>query len=64
MICKVCNTDKMIRIMKPKSQMDEKKDQEIGFLICKTCDPIMASYVLLTDGFKELCKEFNKKENI
>lgn len=52
--CEKCQTESMVIISKPMSQDDKKRGTSVNFIICKNCDPVMASFHCLEDGFKEL----------
>jgi hypothetical protein len=65
-ICESCKTANIVHIKKEQSQKDSKLDLQYGFHVCKKCDPVMASFAYLTDGYEELRKvlyQQNKEKN-
>lgn len=52
--CEVCKTTNMVVIAKPQSQEDKKRNSVQSFVVCKKCEPVMASFYYLEDGYKEL----------
>lgn len=53
-ICETCTTKSIVFIPKPMSKKDIKENHFLGFHICAKCEPVMASFVILDDGFEQL----------
>lgn len=54
--CQSCNTKNILFIKKEQSKKEVKIETTMGFHVCKKCDPAMASFAYLENGYEELRK--------
>lgn len=61
-ICNQCKTNNFVEIAKKQSNKEKRTGKELKFVICKTCEPVMASLSLLDDGYEIAVKIFSPKQ--
>jgi hypothetical protein len=61
-ICEECKNDNMAVIAKPQSKEDAKRQRVYRFIVCRECEPIIASFEWLEDGYDELKKALGNQQ--
>ncbi len=69
MKCRVCKEADFVYINKSQSNKDKRLDKQISICVCKKCDPVLASFALIENGYEEAIKKLqpiteNKNENV
>jgi hypothetical protein len=49
--CRVCGDSNFVEIKKKQTSSEQRRDQRTSISVCKSCDPLLASMALLSDGF-------------